>query len=160
MRKADQVGMHPCITVNFKCKVSIFEPRPSVFFCSSRAERRPTKRGYSTLTSNHGPWPTICKLSLRVNIAQQTASPKGINTTLSTVSVNSPLSSNFSFHILNLISMRFSFFAVLSGLAALAVVSALPAENLQRDVPSEDINCSGESDCSGQQPTYLDCHDR
>ena len=28
--------------------------------------------------------------------------------------------------------MRFSFFAVFSGLAALAVVSALPAENLQR----------------------------
>ena len=57
--------------------------------------------------------------------------------------------------------MRFSFFAVLSGLAALAVVSALPAENLQRDVPSED-NCSGESDRSGhwQQATHLDCHDR
>ena len=36
--------------------------------------------------------------------------------------------------------MRFSLFAVLSGLAALAVVSAMPAANLQRDVPSEDVN--------------------
>ena len=33
--------------------------------------------------------------------------------------------------------MRFSLFAVLSGLAALAVVNALPAEKLQRDIPSE-----------------------
>ena len=56
--------------------------------------------------------------------------------------------------------MRFSFFAVFSCLAALAVVSALPAENLQRDVPFEDTNCSGESDCSGQQITHLDCHGR
>ena len=79
---------------------------------------------------------------------------------LLTVSVNPPPSSTFSFHIHNLISMRFSLFTVLSGLAALAVVSALPAENLQRDVPFEDTNCSGESDCSGQQPTHLDCHDR
>ena len=55
--------------------------------------------------------------------------------------------------------MRFSFFAVLSGLAALAVVSALPAENLQRDVSSED-KCTGESDRSGQQATHLDCRDR
>ncbi|KAF8556038.1 hypothetical protein OG21DRAFT_1506989 [Imleria badia] len=31
--------------------------------------------------------------------------------------------------------MRFYFFAVFSGLAALAVVNALPAENLQADVP-------------------------
>ena len=51
---------------------------------------------------------------------------------LLTVSVNPPPSSTFSFHIHNLISMRFSLFTVLSGLAALAVVSALPAENLQR----------------------------
>ncbi|KAF8555496.1 hypothetical protein OG21DRAFT_1507652 [Imleria badia] len=37
--------------------------------------------------------------------------------------------------------MRCSLFAVLSGLGALAVVNALPAENLQRSVPSEDIIC-------------------
>ena len=36
--------------------------------------------------------------------------------------------------------MRFSFFAVLSGLATLAVVNALPAENLQRGAPSKDIS--------------------
>ena len=35
--------------------------------------------------------------------------------------------------------MRFSLFAVLSGLAALAVVNALPAENVQRDTPSKDV---------------------
>ena len=36
--------------------------------------------------------------------------------------------------------MRFSFkfFVVLSGLAALAVVNALPAEDVQRDVADED----------------------
>ena len=34
--------------------------------------------------------------------------------------------------------MRFSLFAVLSGLAALAAVSALPADTLQRDAPPED----------------------
>ena len=79
---------------------------------------------------------------------------------LLTASVNPPPSSTFSFDIHNLISMRFSFFAVLSGLAALTVVNALPAENLQRDGPFEDTNCSGESDRSGQQPTHLDCHDR
>ena len=56
--------------------------------------------------------------------------------------------------------MRFSFFAVLSGLVTLVVVNALPAENLQRDVPSEEFNCSGKSDFSGQQPTHLHCHDR
>ncbi|KAF8555502.1 hypothetical protein OG21DRAFT_1507663, partial [Imleria badia] len=32
----------------------------------------------------------------------------------------------------NSIAMRFSFYSVLSGLAALAVVNALPSENLQR----------------------------
>ena len=43
--------------------------------------------------------------------------------------------------------MRFSLFAVFSGLAALAVVSALPADTLQRDVrpevvkPNEDLPC-------------------
>ncbi|KAF8414799.1 hypothetical protein L210DRAFT_3640140 [Boletus edulis BED1] len=37
--------------------------------------------------------------------------------------------------------MRFSLFAVLSGLAALAVVSALPSANLQPEVPSAgDVN--------------------
>ncbi|KAF8438207.1 hypothetical protein L210DRAFT_3647187 [Boletus edulis BED1] len=36
--------------------------------------------------------------------------------------------------------MRFSLFAVLSGLAALAVVSALPSGNLQPEVPSGDVN--------------------
>ncbi|KAF8556065.1 hypothetical protein OG21DRAFT_1483403 [Imleria badia] len=46
--------------------------------------------------------------------------------------------------------MRFSFFALLSGLAALVVVSALTAENLpptvlSRDVskPTEDGGCHG-----------------
>ena len=100
-------------------------------------------------------------LSLRVDIAQWTTLPKGINPMiLLTASVNPPPSSTFSFDIHNLISMRFSLFAVLSGLAALAVVNALPVESLPRNVPSEDTNCSGESDCSGQQPTHLDCHDR
>lgn len=36
--------------------------------------------------------------------------------------------------------MRFSLIAVLSGLAALSIVSALPAENLQRGVPSVDVS--------------------
>ncbi|KAF8555489.1 hypothetical protein OG21DRAFT_1483841 [Imleria badia] len=35
--------------------------------------------------------------------------------------------------------MRFSFFAFLSGLAALAVGNALPAENLERGAPSDDM---------------------
>ena len=35
--------------------------------------------------------------------------------------------------------MRFSFFAVLPGLAALAVVNALPTGNLQTNVLSEDV---------------------
>ena len=123
-------------------------------FKPSRTEADQTEAIVLLLVSDHG------LLSLRVDIAQQTTFPKGINTILLTASVNQPLSLTFSFHIPNLITMRFSFFAVLSGLAALAVVSALPAENLQRDVPSKDINCSGESDRSGQQPTHLDCHDR
>ena len=42
--------------------------------------------------------------------------------------------------------MRFSFFAALSALAALAIVNGLPAENLQRDVPSEESTCTGKSD--------------
>ncbi|KAF8556019.1 hypothetical protein OG21DRAFT_1506957 [Imleria badia] len=44
--------------------------------------------------------------------------------------------------------MRFYFFAVLSGLAALAVinVSGLPVENLQRDVPSDSEDVSKRSD--------------
>jgi hypothetical protein len=44
--------------------------------------------------------------------------------------------------------MRFSLFAILSGLAALAVVSALPVENLQRDVPFEDVSVP-EGPCCG-----------
>ncbi|KAF8556066.1 hypothetical protein OG21DRAFT_1507031 [Imleria badia] len=36
--------------------------------------------------------------------------------------------------------MRFSFFALLSGLAALAVVSALPVENLPPAVLSRDVS--------------------
>ena len=36
--------------------------------------------------------------------------------------------------------MRFSFFAVLSGLAALTVVNALPADNLQARNPSEGVS--------------------
>ena len=43
--------------------------------------------------------------------------------------------------------MRFSFFAVLSGLAALAVVKAFPAENLQPDVLSEEVSESNEELC-------------
>ncbi|KAF8137389.1 hypothetical protein EV363DRAFT_1156586 [Boletus edulis] len=43
--------------------------------------------------------------------------------------------------------MRFSLFAVLSGLAALAVVSALPSGNLQPEVPSGDVNRPGSQDC-------------
>ncbi|KAF8556025.1 hypothetical protein OG21DRAFT_1506962 [Imleria badia] len=38
--------------------------------------------------------------------------------------------------------MRFSSFAVFSGLAALVVVNALPVENLQAGVPS--VTCVGE----------------
>ena len=47
--------------------------------------------------------------------------------------------------------MRFSLFAILSSLAALTVVSALPAENLQRDVPPE-VNVPT-SACNGCIPT-------
>ncbi|KAF8555493.1 hypothetical protein OG21DRAFT_1521738 [Imleria badia] len=43
--------------------------------------------------------------------------------------------------------MRFSCFAVLSGLAALVVVNALPADNLQRRVPSEDMIICPEIAC-------------
>ena len=46
----------------------------------------------------------------------------------------------YLFPILNSITMRFSLFAVLSGLAALTVANALPAENVQRDAPSEDVS--------------------
>jgi hypothetical protein len=46
------------------------------------------------------------------------------------------------FPILNSITMRFSLFAVLSGLAALAVVSALPTENVE-------IERSGLPTCCG-----------
>ena len=63
---------------------------------------------------------------------------------LLTASVNSPLGLTSSFHIPNSITMRFSFFAVLSGLAALTVVNALPVENLQHDGSSEGP-CDGKS---------------
>ena len=46
----------------------------------------------------------------------------------------------YLFPILNSITMRFSLFAVLSGLAALTVANPLPAENVQRDAPSEDVS--------------------
>ncbi|KAF8556035.1 hypothetical protein OG21DRAFT_1506982 [Imleria badia] len=36
--------------------------------------------------------------------------------------------------------MRYSLFAVLSGLAALGVITAFPAENLQARVPSGDVS--------------------
>ncbi|KAF8555503.1 hypothetical protein OG21DRAFT_1507666 [Imleria badia] len=42
--------------------------------------------------------------------------------------------------------MRFSFFALLSGLAALAVVNALPAENLEHGI-SPDVPCNKAKIC-------------
>ena len=60
---------------------------------------------------------------------------------LLSASVHQALEPTHILPTLNLITMRFSLFAVLSGLAALAVVSALPAElNLKRDFPFEDVD--------------------
>ena len=59
--------------------------------------------------------------------------------------------------------MRFNLFAVLSGLAALAIVNALPAENLQRGTPEPDRNvcCQYVSlTFHAQQVTRAHCHER
>ena len=50
--------------------------------------------------------------------------------------------------------MHFSLFAILSGLAALAVVGALPAENLQRGAPSANGGGGGSSCTIDVSPTF------
>ncbi|KAF8548581.1 hypothetical protein OG21DRAFT_1500929 [Imleria badia] len=53
--------------------------------------------------------------------------------------------------------MRFSFFTVLSGLAALVVVSALPAESLQPVVRSGEVPTLGEGKCCALWETPDKC---
>ena len=52
--------------------------------------------------------------------------------------------------------MRFSFFAVLSGLAALAVVDALPAENLEHSIRSL-VTCDHDQDCKSDFHVNKQC---